>query len=469
MDASSRKIVSFSGRLFRQAIGSEARTPSWLGGLEIRDMAIRAPSYDEQSPDVLFEAVTRFWCTAAPLWGPPTHLKEAVPTFDIESIRGEFPVTTRMLYLDSAHQTPMPTCVRNALAEFLSEGNEMAGPKPMWMRRVAVARAKVAELVNASPSEIAFTKNTSEGLNIAANAMPLTAGDTVLMLAGDHPNNAYAWLNLKRKGVQVRFIELEDAGVATAATFAAHIDASTKVISLSHVTFHAGQQHDIESIGKLCADKGIYLVVDVMQSIGVLPVDVKRLGISVMAAGCHKGLLVPQGMGLLYVKDGLQELQPAYLAMSSLANPPADYVAVADDLTPRSDAGRFEFGNYNLPDMHALTSAIDLILRAGVANIEQHVLNLGDRLIAKLNPLGVKLIGPTDRGRRAHIYVMDLPVQEWMDYFTQQQVRVSPERGGIRVSFVMFNTEADVDQIVSLVAARLNNAASSPAALAQVD
>ncbi len=69
------------------------------------------------------------------------------------------------------------------------------------------ARAKVAELLNASPSEIAFTKNTSEGLNIAANAVPLKAGDTVLMLDGDHPNNAYAWLNLKRKGVNVRFVD----------------------------------------------------------------------------------------------------------------------------------------------------------------------------------------------------------------------------------------------------------------------
>lgn len=238
---------------------------------------------------------------------------------------------------------------------------------------------------------------------------------------------------------------------------------------MSHVTFHAGQRHDIESIGRLCADKGLYLVVDVMQSIGVLPLDVKKLGVSVMAAGCHKGLLVPQGMGLLYVKDGLQELQPAYLAMSSLANPPADYIALPDDLTPRSDAGRFEFGNYNLPDLHALSSAIDLILKADVANIEQQVLSLGDRLIAQLNPLGVKLIGPRERGQRAHIYVMDLPVQEWMDYFAQQQVRVSPERSGIRISFGMFNTEADVDQVVSLIAARLKDTSSTPAALTQMD
>jgi len=78
----------------------------------------------------------------------------------LERIRQQFPVTKRMLYLDSAHQTPMASCVREALAEFLAEGHEMAGPKPVWVRRVDVAREKVAALLNATPSEIAFTKNT---------------------------------------------------------------------------------------------------------------------------------------------------------------------------------------------------------------------------------------------------------------------------------------------------------------------
>ncbi|BEP65055.1 aminotransferase class V-fold PLP-dependent enzyme (plasmid) [Variovorax sp. V213] len=373
--------------------------------------------------------------------------------FDLASLRSEFPVMKRMLYLDSAHQTPMATSVRTALTEFLVEGNESAGPKPVWMRRVEIARENVAKLLNASAREIAFTKNTSEGLNIAANAVPLERGDNVLMIEGDHPNNAYAWLNLKRKGVEVRFIKL-DTEIASAETFAPHIDARTKVISLSHVTFHAGHRHDIGNIGKLCASKGIYLVVDAMQSVGVLPVDVKALGVSVLAAGCHKGLLVPQGLGILYVKEGLDELQPAYLAMSSLANPPEDYIARPDDLAPRKDAGRFEMGNYNLPDLHALSAAIELINRAGPANIEQHVLSLGDRLITHLDALGIPLVGPRHRDSRAHIYVLDLPVAEWLDYLAQHQVRVSPERDGIRISFGLFNSLEDVDRVAALLKER---------------
>jgi selenocysteine lyase/cysteine desulfurase len=377
------------------------------------------------------------------------------PEFDVEAIRREFPVVERMVYLDSAHQTPMANCVRAALSEFLVEGNEMAGPKPVWMARVDVARAKAAALLNASPAEIAFTKNTSEGLNIAANAIPLQAGDTVLLIEGDHPNNAYAWLNLQKKGVRIRFIALPDDEIATADTFAPFVDASVKVITLSHVTFHAGQCHDLESVGRLCSERGIYLVVDAMQSVGVLPVDVKRLGISVLAAGCHKGLLIPQGMGLLYVRGNLQELQPVYLAMSSLANPPGDFIARPDDLAPRTDAGRFEMGNYNLPDVHALSCAIDLIERAGVARIREHVRDLGDRLIEPLDRLGVGLIGPRERGKRAHIYVLALPVEEWVEFLARNQVRVSPERGGVRISFGMFNTVADVERVVAIIAGRL--------------
>ncbi|CAE6859226.1 Cysteine desulfurase [Paraburkholderia aspalathi] len=388
-------------------------------------------------------------------------------TETLSTVRAQFPVMKRVLYLDSAHQTPLASNVRAALEEFLSEGHEMGGPKPVWLRRAEETRESVAKFLNASPKEIAFTKNTSEGLNIAANAVPLKAGDNVVLIEGDHPNNAYAWLNLQRKGIEVRFAKLADTEIATAETFAPYVDDRTKVITLSHVTFHAGQVHDLASVGKLCKERGIYLVVDAMQSVGVVPVDVKALGISVLAAGTHKGLLVPQGLGILYVQDGLDELQPAYLAMSSMARPPADYIARADDLEPRKDAGRFEFGNVNLPDLQALSAAIDLIQGVGVPEIQKHVLELGDRLIKHLDELGVALVGPRERRERSHIYVLALPVDNWSDFFARNQVRVSPERGGIRISFGMFNTLEDIDRLADLIRQGLKE--EKPVAIAQVD
>jgi selenocysteine lyase/cysteine desulfurase len=312
----------------------------------------------------------------------------------------------------------------------------------------------VAKLLNAAPAEIAFTKNTSEGMNIAANALPLTAGDNVLLVEGDHPNNAYAFLNLRRKGIEVRFVPMTGE-TARADMFAPHIDARTRAISLSHVTFHAGHRFDIDGVGALCGQKGLYFVVDAMQSTGVIPLDAAASGASLIGSGCHKGLLVPQGLGILYCRQGLDELQPTYLAMSSLAYPPGDYIARADNMVTKAGAGRFEIGNLNLPDIHALDASLALIESIGLSAIEAHLYDLGDLLIERIDDLGIRLVGPRDRPERSpHIYVLDLPAKEWADYLASRQVRVSPERDGIRVSFGLFNMAEDVDRLARILAQR---------------
>jgi selenocysteine lyase/cysteine desulfurase len=372
-------------------------------------------------------------------------------SFDIAAIRREFPVTERMLYFDSAHQAPLSVSVKAALEAFYAEGLETAGPKSRWLARVEEVRARLAALIGADPTEIAFTKNTSEGLNIAANALPLRADDNVLLVQGDHPNNAYAFLNLCTKGIAIRLVPVEREAV-DAASFAPLIDARTRAISLSHVTFHAGHVFDIVDIGRLCARKRLHFVVDAMQSVGVLPIDVADLPPSMLAFGCHKGLLVPHGLGVLYASKSLPTLKPAYLALASLARPPADLIARPDDLELKPGAQRFELGNYNLPAIHALGAALELIGRVGVANIASHTLALGDRLLAHLDELGIGLVGPRARQRRSHIMVLDLPPNAWLEYLAAENVRVSPERGGIRVSFAMFNTADEVDRLAQIIA-----------------
>jgi len=370
--------------------------------------------------------------------------------YDVRAIRKLFPAVEKMTYLDSGFQTPMSKPVKEALETFIKEGYETAGPKSVWIERMEHTRAKVATLLNATREEIAFTKNTSEAMNIAANTLPLKAGDNVLMIHGDHPNNAYAFLNLKKKGVEIRFIPM--AEIMNADSFLPHIDGNTKAISMSQVTFHAGHRFDIESVGKLCKEMNLYYILDIMQAVGVVPIDAKKAGATFIGCGTHKGLLVPQGLGLLYWDRTRTELEPAYLAAISLENPPADFIARPDDMTPAPTAARFELGNFNLPAIQALDAAIDLINSVGIENIQAHCFDLGDRLIAGLDQLDVRLVGPRDRNDRApHIYVAALPAEEWMDYFAEKGVRVSPERDGVRISLGMFNLEADVDRFLEVI------------------
>ncbi|WP_157095376.1 aminotransferase class V-fold PLP-dependent enzyme [Bradyrhizobium sp. AT1] len=373
--------------------------------------------------------------------------------YDVDAVRKEFPAVGRITYLDSGFQTPLARPVKAAIDLFLREGLETAGPKSVWLDRVEQTREKLARFLGVTGDEIAFTKNTSESMNIAANALPLRAGDKVLMIHGDHPNNAYAFLNLRRKGVTVDFAPMTE--VVNADSLRPHIGEKTRAISMSQVTFHAGHRFDVDSVGALCAEKGLYFVVDVMQAIGVVPIDARAMRATFIGSGSHKGLLVPQGLGLLVWDKSRTELAPAYLAAAGLAEVPADLIARPDKLELAASARRFELGNFNLPAIHALGASLDMIEALGVQNIQNHCLDLGDHLIAGLDALDIRLVGPRERRHRApHIYVIALPASEWLGHFEENGIRVSPERDGIRVSFGMFNDFADVDRLIDIIKRR---------------
>lgn len=373
--------------------------------------------------------------------------------YDVAAVRKAFPATEHVVYLDSGFQTPLSRPVKEAYERFLWESFENAGPKQIWLNRLEETRAKVADFLGVEPHEIAFTKNTSESMNIAANALPLRPGDKVLMIHGDHPNNAYAFLNLRKKGVEIVFIPMTD--VVDAESFRPHIDERTRAISMSHVTFHAGHRFDVASVGELCAQHSLYFVVDAMQGIGVVPIDAKAIKATFIGSGTHKGLLVPQGLGLLYWDATQTELEPAYLAAASLAEPLLDFIARPDNVALPATAGRFELGNFNLPAIQALGAAIDFINQIGIEKIQQHCFDLGDYLIDRLDRLDIGLVGPRERQHRApHIYVIALPAADWLDYFTQNGIRISPERDGIRISLGMFNTIEDIDRLIEAIRAR---------------
>src|SRR5205085_997310 len=121
------------------------------------------------------------------------------------------------------HQTPLAHAVHAELTKFYDSALQFAGPKYGWLQRVEEVRARLASFLSVSPDQIAFTKNTSEGLNICANGVTWEPGDNVVLLDTEHPNNAYAWLAKQTDGLEVRLIP-SDKKWADAATFAAYVD-----------------------------------------------------------------------------------------------------------------------------------------------------------------------------------------------------------------------------------------------------
>jgi selenocysteine lyase/cysteine desulfurase len=369
---------------------------------------------------------------------------------DNTEIRSQFPAADKMLYLDAAHQTPLCVPVRACLDAFYDEALYTAGPKARWLARLEEVRAQLARLLGAGADEIAFTKNTSEGLNIAAHGLGWMPGDNVVMLDSEHPNNAYAWLSQRPAGLEVRQVP-GDKKWADGDTFAPHVDQKTRAIALSHVMFHSGQRNDVDSIVKLARSVGAEVVLDAMQSVGVLPVDAAALGVAALSAGSHKGLLIPQGLGFLYTARGADVLAPTYVGTAGVANTRPDLVAGPETIELRPGARRFEIGNFNLPAIHALGGSLDLIESVGLPAICEHLLGLGDRLIGHLDRLGIDLAGPRERERRSHIYVMDLTAARWPRFLAESGVRLSPVRDGLRVSFGIYNNADDVDRLIEIV------------------
>jgi len=216
--------------------------------------------------------------------------------------------------------------------------------------------------------------------------------------------------------------------------------------------FHSGQRNDIDSIVELTNSIGAKIILDAMQSVGVSEVDATALGITALAAGSHKGLLIPQGLGFLYTATDIDELSPTYLGTAGVANSRADLVAPSDPIQLRPDARRFEIGNFNLPAIHALGAALDLITTIGLPAINDHLLTLGDLLIERADAARIGLVGPRERAHRSHIYVLDLHHPSWPEYLTKAGVRLSPVRTGLRVSFGLYNTAQDADRLFDILA-----------------
>jgi selenocysteine lyase/cysteine desulfurase len=368
---------------------------------------------------------------------------------DVARVRAAFPATRHVTYLDLANRTLLPQPVLDEIERFAREAAGTGGDKEEWARLVEEARAEVAALIGAGPAEIAFVKNTAEGLNAAANALGLGRGDAVVLNDLEHPNNVYPWLHLARRGVEVRWVQSR-GGRVHLADLLAELRRGARVVALSHVTASTGVRADLAALASACHAHGARLVVDAIQSIGVVPVDVHAAGVDLLAAGAHKGLLALHGVGILYCRrDLIPSLEPVYAARAGLqpgsaGDPRAGTVPFADD------ARRFELGNPNYLGIRALRVAVRFIRRLGVDAIEVRVRELVERLLDGLDRRGIETLTPADPADRAGIVSFRVADPgATVRRLAAGQVIVSERAGAVRASPHVYNTEEDVDRLLS--------------------
>jgi len=376
----------------------------------------------------------------------------------LASARELFPLVRRCTYLNNASQAPIATPTRAAIEAAATELNQ-SGPPLDWratLSALEAMRQRFALLVNArGAAEIAFIKNTSEGLATVAQGLEWRSGDRVVSFECEFPANLYPWLALRSRGVQLDLLPeaaLSDLEQIRKACRGA------KLLTLSFVQFLSGFRADLEAVGGICRETGTWLVVDAIQGLGAFPVDVQRAGIHALAADGHKWLTAPEGAGLLYVAPALLEvLRPPEIGWLSVAAwddlAASHRAALAGELNWRSGAARLECGSLNMLGLAGLDAAVHLLQQVGIAAIAEHVLALGDQLRTGLRAFGCEILRDSDPAvRRSGITSFRHPALAAEDVVArsgQAKIICSARNGWLRCSPHLYNSG---DEIASLLA-----------------
>jgi selenocysteine lyase/cysteine desulfurase len=374
-------------------------------------------------------------------------------SIDLSRYRALFPITESYSFL--SHCSVSPTNQRITEAVQAHSERMQTVPFQLYVRDTIALyedlRQRLVSLINAQSSdEIVLMPNTATGINTAAVSLPLQPGDNVLVLDGDYPANLYPWMNLAYNGVLTKMVPQHNGGLDLD-VLEQRIDQRTRVIALSTAMFASGFRNDIAAVGQLCQERGIYFVVDAIQTLGAFPLDVQACNIDFLACGSQKWLLSTSGSGFLYCrKELLDDLQPgAYVGASSVVDP---YNFLDYNFTPPQSASRFSVGTQNWLGMIALHATVSLLQEVGIGHINEHILHLVGALIDDLSRRGYELAASTAPEHRSGIVTVQVPnAEELCQKFEQDNIIITSRGAGVRVAPHFYNTVEEVLRVAELL------------------
>jgi cysteine desulfurase/selenocysteine lyase len=376
--------------------------------------------------------------------------------FDYVGNAEQFPVLSHWDFFNHAGVCPIPHVASRAMRRYAHEaeaGAYLAGP---WYIEVEKLRSTAARIINAHRDEIAFVKNTSEGISIVANGIDWQWGDRIVTTAVEYPSNIYPWMEVARThGTKLVTVdEVTDASgrrqVPTEKILEEAADPRTRLVSLSHVEFASGQRHDLERIGNFCHENKKLFCVDAIQTIGAWPVDVKAMHIDYLSADGHKWMLGPEGAGIFYCrKELIDRTRPLMIGWMNVIDPQnyGNY-----DYTLKSDAGRFECGTLNIAGLLGLKASLDLLLEVGIDNVGRRLQQLTDHLGHGLVKKGYKIVSPRNPGQFSGILSFTSPTHAHEQIFKMlrkdHKTEIAVREGRLRASPHFYNTEEQMDRLI---------------------
>ncbi len=380
---------------------------------------------------------------------------------DINMLKEDFPIIKRVAYMNNASYTPVPFYSIKAMTDFLVECSVNGPDSPTVIddieRRAQEARNKIAKLINCSPDEVVLTQSTTEGLNYVANGLQWKKGESVIIRGGnhEHPANYIPWIRLKKNGVNVKKIKItDDSGFFNIKELEEAINQKTKLVVFSHALFNTGAILPVEKIGRIAAKRKVMFCLDAAQTVGCLPVDVKKLGCDFAAFPGSKWLCGPLGSGVFYCsKKAYEKLEPLQSGGESA------FVLDDESVAYKDMPERMQAGFRNWVGMVGLTASIHYIMRLGINEIRKRNMELANMLRDGLKKMShVTVYGPEEEKSRTSIVSFNVNKIEAADVVKRLEEngiifakRDISKKRIVRASPHFFNQDEDIQKTIELV------------------
>jgi cysteine desulfurase / selenocysteine lyase len=307
-------------------------------------------------------------------------------------IRADIPLLEEVIYLDAASTTPTPKPVVEAMCDYFYNYNSNTGRGAYKMavkstKEFEGARTQISKFIGCRQSEVIFTKNTTEAINLVANGLDFKKGDSIIVPNIEHHSNFIPWLNLKKKGVELKVIKADKHGIIDVTDIESAVDSNTKLITTTHVSNAIGSVQPINDIGDVATENDVLYLIDAAQSAGHMKLNVKETNADFISFPGHKGLLGPIGTGFLYCREeSVEKLEPMNLGGGTVIDVSEREFSLED--VP----ARFEGGTQNIAGIIGLGTAVDYIKRIGMDKIEYHSKKLTAQLFQEINDIGNTIV-----------------------------------------------------------------------------
>ncbi len=378
--------------------------------------------------------------------------------FESEAQRRElFPVCQDKIFFAHAGVNALPARVAEAICNYTMQSARQPQEFGEILRDIKRVRRASAEFIGAQPEEIALLGPTSLGLSLFANGLPWKEGDEVLCYHGDYPANVYPWIELRRRGVVVRYLEPEQPGAINAELVSQALTPRTRLVALASCHFFTGTLIDVEAIGKILHERGVLFSLDAIQTLGAFALDVQRAHVDFLSADAHKWLLGPLAIGIVYVaKRHFELLRPTLLGAWNVVSP--NFNAL-DEVRFVSTAQRYEPGVLNIGGIYGMGAALDLFKQHGLEAISGRLLQLKRHLLSRLDPLGFEVLGPREGPSASSITTFRHPKVSATALFAALEAdhiiaSLRHDREGrdyLRFSPHFYNTEEEIDRAVAVL------------------